>query len=79
MVYFDAIHAITVHDEIVNVSGGLLGIMKEGQIEAILDFIQSDDYYPTFEDKLCYLFFSIKSLFSSLNFFSNSSNLKKYS
>lgn len=59
MVYFDAIHAIAVHDEIINVSGGLLGIMKEGQVEAILDFVQSDDYYPTFEEKLSYLFFSI--------------------
>lgn len=57
--YFDALHAIAVHDEIINVSGGLLGIMKEGQVEAILDFVQSDDYYPTFEEKLCYLFFSI--------------------
>src|SRR4051812_31942493 len=59
MVYFNAIHAIAVHDEIINVSGGLLGIMKEGQVEAILDFVQSDDYYPTFEEKLSYLFFSI--------------------
>jgi death-on-curing protein len=59
MVYFDAIHAIIVHDEIINISGGLLGIMKEGQIEAILDFIQNDDYYPTFEEKISYLFFSI--------------------
>lgn len=59
MVYFDAIHAIAVHDEIINVSGGLIGIMKEGQVEAILDFVQSDDYYPTFEEKLSYLFFSI--------------------
>lgn len=59
MVYFDAIHAVTVHDEIINISGGLLGIMKEGQLESILDFVQNDDYYATFEDKLSYLFFSI--------------------
>lgn len=59
MVYFNATHAVLVHDEIINVSGGLLGILREGQIDAILEFIQSDDYYPTFEEKISYLFFSI--------------------
>lgn len=57
--YFDTEHAIRVHDEIIYVSGGLLGIMKEGQLESILDFVQSDDYYPTFEEKISYLFYSI--------------------
>jgi death-on-curing protein len=57
--YFDIEYAIKVHDDIMNVSGGLLGIMKEGQLHSILDFVQSDDYYPTFEDKICYLFYSI--------------------
>lgn len=55
MVYFDAIHAVTVHDEIINISGGLLGIMKEGQLESILDFVQNDDYYATL--RISYLTF----------------------
>ena len=57
--YFNSEYAIKVHDDIINISGGLFGIMKEGQLESILDFVQSDDYYPTFEEKACYLFYSI--------------------
>ena len=57
--YFDAKHAIAVHDWIINVSGGLPGIKDIGQIDSILGHIQNDDYYPNFEDKLCHLIFAI--------------------
>ena len=57
--YFDATHAITVHDEIINKSGGFKGIRDLGQLESILEHIQHDLYYPNFEDKLTHLFYAI--------------------
>lgn len=57
--YFDKKHAIAVHDEIINISGGFHGIRDEGQVDSILYHIQNDMYYPNFEDKLTHLFFSI--------------------
>ena len=59
--YFDTAHAITVHDEIINQSGGLLGVAKFGQLDSIFDFIQNDNYYLTLEDKLTYLFYAINT------------------
>jgi len=38
--------------------GGDAGILKEGNIESILEFVQNDDYYPTFVEKLNYLVFA---------------------
>ena len=38
--------------------GGFPGILKDGNIHAILEFVQNDDYYPTFVDKLSYLVYS---------------------
>jgi death-on-curing protein len=38
--------------------GGLSGIIKEGNIHSALEFVQNDDYYPTFVDKLTYLIFA---------------------
>lgn len=35
--------------------GGMSGIREKGGIEKILDFVQNDLYYPSFEDKLTYL------------------------
>ncbi len=35
--------------------GGLSGIRDDGGIRAVIDFIQEDDYYPTFAEKLTYL------------------------
>lgn len=57
--YFDAIHAIAVHDWIIESSGGLVGIKDIGQIESPLEHIQNDFYYPELEDKLTHLVFSI--------------------
>lgn len=57
--YFNIEYAVQIHDDIVQISGGLLGVMKEGQLESIIDFVQNDDYYPAFEDKISYLFYSI--------------------
>lgn len=58
-VYFDTSHAITVHDEIINQSGGILGILDIGLLESTLDHIQNDLYYPELEHKLTHLCYSI--------------------
>lgn len=57
--YFDVRHAILVHDEIIDKSGGMKGIRDLGQLESILEHVQHDKYYPSVEDKVCHLFFSI--------------------
>ena len=59
--YFDTAHAITVHDEIINQSGGLLGVAKFGQLDSIIDFVQNDTYYLELEDKLTYLLYAINT------------------
>lgn len=57
--YFDVVHAITVHDWIIEHSGGLVGTKDIGQLESPLEHIQNDDYYLEMEDKLTHLVFSI--------------------
>lgn len=57
--YFDSIHAIFVHDEIIKESGGTLGILNTGLLESVLEHVQNDFYYETLEAKLTHLFFSI--------------------
>jgi death on curing protein len=57
--YFDAVHAIQVHDWIIDESGGMPGINSKGQLESSIAHIQNDDYYPEFTDKLTHLVFSI--------------------
>ncbi len=57
--YFNITHAINVHDEIINHSGGLLGILNIGLLEASLELLQNDSYYPDIEHKLTHLFYSV--------------------
>lgn len=57
--YFDLKHAIREHDLIIEISGGLHGIKDAGQLDSVLGNIQIDDYYPTLEDKLTHLVFSL--------------------
>lgn len=57
--YFDIVHAIKVHDWIIEKSGGLQGIRDIGILESVLDHIQNDWYYPSFIEKLTHLFFAI--------------------
>lgn len=59
MLYFDAQHAVGVHDWIIEHSGGLPGVKDLGQLESVLAHIQNDDYYPSFDDKLTHLIFGI--------------------
>ncbi|ADU67305.1 death-on-curing family protein [Desulfurispirillum indicum S5] len=58
LVYLTLDQAIEVHAKTVEVSGGgTLGHLELGKLDSVLQNIQNDDYYPTFEDKLTHLFF----------------------
>lgn len=57
--YFDIDHAIEVHDNIINNSGGVLGILNIGLLESTLEHVQNDIYYPDLDHKLTHLFYSI--------------------
>lgn len=59
LVYPTIEQAIAIHRKTVEVSGGgTLEHLDMGRLESVLEHIQNDDYYPTFEDKLTHLFFS---------------------
>jgi death-on-curing protein len=59
LVYITIDNAIEIHRKTVEVSGGgTLEQLDIGKLESILEHIQNDEYYPTFEDKLTHLFFS---------------------
>lgn len=56
--YIDIEQAKEIHRKTVEVSGGGDdGILDTGKLESVLEHIQNDDYYPSFEDKLTHLFF----------------------
>jgi death-on-curing protein len=58
IVYLTLEQAIETHQKTVEVSGGgELGHIDLGKLESMLQHIQNDGYYPTFEDKLTHLFF----------------------
>ena len=56
--YLTIQNAIDTHSLTVQKSGGgSLGLLEIEKLEAVLEHIQNDDYYPTFEDKVTHLFF----------------------
>jgi len=57
--YFEDINeVIEVHEKTIVISGGgASGILDTGLLEAALEHIKNDDYYPTIIDKLVHLFF----------------------
>ncbi|MDD2336626.1 MAG: Fic family protein [Geobacteraceae bacterium] len=58
LVYLTLEQAIEIHRKTVEISGGgALGHLELGKLDSVLDHIQNDDYYPSFEDKLTHLFF----------------------
>ena len=67
--YFDLPHAIKVHDMIIDISGGLPGhdTQKVQTLDAALDHIQNDLYYPTFLDKIAHLLYSINKIHSFID------------
>ena len=57
--YIDYEELLSVYDNMIEKSGGgSPGILKEGNIQATLEFIQNDEYYPTFVEKLTYLVYA---------------------
>jgi death-on-curing protein len=49
---------IEIHEKTITVSGGgTYGVLNLHSLEACLEQIQNDMYYPSFEDKLTHLFF----------------------
>lgn len=58
MVYITLDQAKEIHRKTIKYSGGgALEHFDLGRLESVLQNIQNDDYYPTFEDKITHLFF----------------------
>ena len=58
--YINIDEASSIHEKTVQVSGGgSLGTINTGSLDSVLDNIQNDDYYPTFEDKLTHLVYAV--------------------
>lgn len=54
--YISYEEVLTVYQKMIDQSGGgFSGIRDEGGIRMIIDYVQNDDYYPTFIEKLNYL------------------------
>ena len=59
LVYITLEQAVETHRKTVEVSGGgAMGQLNIGQLDSVLENIQNDLYYPSFEEKLTHLFFS---------------------
>lgn len=57
-IYLTLEQAIVVHARTIDASGGgTHGQLDVGKLESVLEHIQNDDYYPTFDKKLTHLFF----------------------
>jgi death-on-curing protein len=57
--YFDVDYAVRTHDKILEISGGISGVLNIGLLDSILQHIQNDDYYSEYENKLTHLVFSV--------------------
>jgi death-on-curing protein len=60
ILYINIEQALSIHEKTVQVSGGgSLGTINTGTLESVLEHIQNDDYYPTFEEKLTHLVYAV--------------------
>lgn len=60
MIYITNEQALETHRETVRLSGGgSYDVLNIGYLYSVLEHIQNDDYYPTFEAKLTHLIWSI--------------------
>ncbi|HOD17749.1 MAG TPA: type II toxin-antitoxin system death-on-curing family toxin [Candidatus Cloacimonadota bacterium] len=58
--YINLKEALLTHKLTIEKSGGgNSGVLNDGQLDSILENIQNDDWYPTFEEKLTHLIFSV--------------------
>ena len=58
LVYITLKEAVDIHRKTIQYSGG--GTFEHfdlGRLDSVLQNIQNDDYYPTFEDKITHLFY----------------------
>lgn len=51
--------AVEKHDEVIDKTGGKLGLRNPDDLQGILQFVQDDGFYPSFFDKIAYLLFTI--------------------
>ena len=57
-IYMTLDQAIEVHAKTIEASGGGTHVQLDvGKLESVLEHIQNDNYYPTFDKKLTHLFF----------------------
>lgn len=57
-IYLALEQVIEIHQKTVEISGGgSTGHIELGKLDSVLQNIQNDDYYPTFDAKLTHLFF----------------------
>lgn len=60
ILYINIEQALSIHEKTVQVSGGgSLGTINTGTLESVLEHIQNDNYYPTFEEKLTHLVYAV--------------------
>lgn len=60
--YISYEESLVVYRKMIDASdGGFTGIRDKGGILSTLDFVQNDDYYPTFSEKLSFLVFKFCS------------------
>lgn len=59
LIYFDIEYGIRAHDKVLEISGGINGIKDLGNLESIIEHIQNDDYYPSFEEKITHLVYAV--------------------
>ncbi len=60
ILYINIEQALSIHEKTVQVSGGgSLGTINTGTLESVLEHIQNDDYYLTFEEKLTHLVYAV--------------------
>lgn len=60
IVYITLEQAKAIHQKTIQYSGGgTYAHFDLGRLDSVLQNIQNDDYYPTFEDKITHLFFCI--------------------
>lgn len=63
LIYINIEQAIEIHRKTVEISGGgITQSLNTGQLESVLQNIQNDNFYPTYEEKLTHL------IHSSINF-----------
>lgn len=62
IIYLDIERAVQTYRKTIEISGGgAFGFTADGRerLKGTLEFIRDDGYYPTFEEKLTHLFFSV--------------------